>query len=63
MVLRCFEDENIMHVSGKIDPKDDMETIITELELADLETEEKLKIKNQILKIQIRYLKNYPKFL
>ncbi len=45
MVLRCFEDENIMHVAGKIDPKDDMETIITELELADLETKEKIQAK------------------
>jgi hypothetical protein len=45
MVLRCFTDENIMHVSGKIDPKDDMETIVTELELADLETKEKIQAK------------------
>lgn len=45
MVLRCFEDKNIMHVAGKIDPKDDMETIVTELELADLETTEKQKNK------------------
>ena len=41
MVLRCFEDSNIMHVAGKIDPKDDFETIKTELELADLQTAEK----------------------
>ncbi len=47
MVLRCFEDENIMHVAGKIDPKDDFETIKTELELADLESEEKVKVKAQ----------------
>ena len=45
MVLRCFEDANIMHVTGKIDPKDDFETIITELELADLESTEKQKNK------------------
>jgi hypothetical protein len=45
MVLRCFEDANIMHVSGKIDPKDDFETIKTELELADLQTTEKQKNK------------------
>lgn len=43
MVLRCFEDEKIMHVAGKINPKDDFETIKTELELADLQTTEKTK--------------------
>jgi len=37
-VVRCFEDENITHVSGKIDPIDDIETINLELILADLET-------------------------
>ena len=37
-VVRCFEDENITHVSGKIDPIDDIETINLELMLADLET-------------------------
>ena len=37
-VVRCFEDENITHVSGTIDPVDDMETINLELLLADLET-------------------------
>jgi len=46
MVLRCFEDSNIMHVAGKIDPKDDFETIKTELELADLQTAEKRKTKD-----------------
>jgi hypothetical protein len=43
MVLRCFEDPNVMHVAGKIDPRDDFETIKTELELADLQSEEKVK--------------------
>lgn len=37
-VVRCFEDENITHVSGKINPIDDIETINIELILADLET-------------------------
>ena len=37
-VVRCFQDENITHVSGKIDPIDDMEIINLELILADLET-------------------------
>ncbi|GAB4242846.1 MAG: redox-regulated ATPase YchF [Candidatus Methylacidiphilales bacterium] len=35
-VVRCFEDENIHHVAGKIDPVGDIETIMTELVLADL---------------------------
>ena len=56
MVLRCFEDENIMHVSGKIDPKDDFETIKTELELADLQSEEKLKVKSEKLKVEVESL-------
>ena len=37
-VVRCFEDENIVHVDGQIDPISDIETINTELILADLET-------------------------
>ena len=53
MVLRCFEDENIMHVTGKINPKDDFKTIITELELADLQSEEKVKTKNEKQKTTI----------
>jgi hypothetical protein len=40
-VVRCFEDENITHVTGKIDPEDDIETVETELMLADLESLEK----------------------
>lgn len=37
-VVRCFEDENITHVSGTVDPVSDIETINLELILADLET-------------------------
>lgn len=40
-VVRCFEDDNITHVTGQIDPIDDIETIDTELMLADLESLEK----------------------
>lgn len=40
-VLRCFEDDDITHVDGKIDPISDAETIETELILADLESLEK----------------------
>lgn len=42
-VLRCFEDENITHVEGKVDPLSDAETVETELMLADLESLEKRK--------------------
>lgn len=40
-VVRCFEDENITHVSGRIDPLDDIGIINMELALADLEVVEK----------------------
>lgn len=40
-VVRCFQDENITHVSGKVDPISDIETINLELILADVETVEK----------------------
>ncbi|RLA27906.1 MAG: redox-regulated ATPase YchF [Gammaproteobacteria bacterium] len=40
-VVRCFEDENVIHVANKIDPKSDIEIINTELALSDLESCEK----------------------
>lgn len=40
-VLRCFENENVTHVDGSVDPIRDKETIDTELQLKDLETTEK----------------------
>jgi GTP-binding protein YchF len=40
-VVRCFDDPNIVHVTGKVDPIADIETIITELALADLAAVEK----------------------
>ncbi|MDH5620579.1 MAG: redox-regulated ATPase YchF [Gammaproteobacteria bacterium] len=40
-VVRCFENDDVTHVAGKIDPLDDIETINTELALADLESIEK----------------------
>src|SRR3954468_8765061 len=40
-VVRCFEDENIHHVAGSIDPVRDIETVTTELVLADLEAVQK----------------------
>ena len=46
-VVRCFEDPNVIHVAGKVDPIADIETINTELALADLATVEK-----QIAKVE-----------
>ena len=40
-VVRCFEDDNVVHVAGKVDPLSDIEVINTELALADLESVEK----------------------
>src|SRR5258705_8257402 len=40
-VVRCFEDANVVHVAGKVNPVSDIETINTELALADLATVEK----------------------
>lgn len=40
-VVRCFDDDNTIHVSGKINPLDDIETINTELALADMASLEK----------------------
>jgi ribosome-binding ATPase len=45
-VVRCFEDDNVIHVSGKVDPLSDIATIVTELALADLATVEKAQEKN-----------------
>ncbi|PDH43113.1 MAG: redox-regulated ATPase YchF [Flavobacteriales bacterium MED-G15] len=44
-VLRCFDDDNIVHVDGAVDPLRDKETIDMELQLKDLETVEKRKEK------------------
>jgi ribosome-binding ATPase YchF (GTP1/OBG family) len=40
-VVRCFDDDEIVHVHGRIDPLDDMEVINLELILADLQSAEK----------------------
>ncbi len=40
-VVRCFDDSNVVHVAGKVDPLSDIEVINTELALADMETVEK----------------------
>lgn len=44
-VVRCFEDDDIIHVEGKIDPISDIEVINTELALADLEAVDKALVK------------------
>ena len=44
-VVRCFVDDNVLHVAGKIDPVSDIETINTELALSDLATVEKQLLK------------------
>jgi GTP-binding protein YchF len=48
-VVRCFEDDNVVHVAGKVDPIADIETITTELALADLATVEKAQLRNSKL--------------
>ena len=50
-VVRCFENKDIVHVSGSIDPIRDIEVIHTELILADLESVEK----------SLKKLKKWPK--
>ena len=45
-VVRCFEDDNVVHVAGKVDPISDIATIVTELALADLTTVEKAQERN-----------------
>ncbi|ETD72273.1 GTP-binding protein YchF [Pelistega indica] len=46
-VVRCFEDPNVVHVAGKVDPINDIEVINTELALADLASAEKALLKSQ----------------
>ena len=57
-VVRCFEDDNIVHVDGSIDPVRDIEVITMELVLADLDTVEKrlTKAKNQAKSGDKRFL-------
>ena len=48
-VVRCFDDDNIVHVDGGVDPQRDIDTIETELILSDLETTQKLRSKYEKL--------------
>ena len=45
-VVRCFQDDNVVHVAGKIDPLSDIEVINTELALADMASVEKALLKS-----------------
>ena len=54
-VVRCFEDENIVHVDGSIDPERDREVITMELILSDLDTVEK-----KLKKSALRQLRSQP---
>lgn len=47
LVVRFFQDENVVHVAGKIDPKEDFETLKTELILSDISTLDKLVQNNE----------------
>jgi GTP-binding protein YchF len=54
-VVRCFDDPDIIHVNNKVDPRSDMETVNTELALADLETLAKRRDRAQrSLKVQAK---------
>jgi GTP-binding protein YchF len=46
-VVRCFEDDNVVHVSGRVSPRDDIEIINMELALADLDTLERVYDRNR----------------
>ena len=52
-VVRCFEDENVIHVNGSVDPISDIETIMTELALSDLAS-----LERQVIKLE--KLASYP---
>ncbi len=45
-VVRCFENENIVHVAGQIDPAEDIDVINTELVLADMDTADRAVLRN-----------------
>lgn len=46
-VVRCFENDNVVHVAGRVSPRDDIEIINTELALADLDTLERVHDRNR----------------
>ncbi|MXW06882.1 MAG: redox-regulated ATPase YchF [Gammaproteobacteria bacterium] len=63
-VVRCFDDENIAHVSGSVNPKRDIEVINTELILADLETVDRAQQKlTKLAKAGVKEARNSVEFL
>ena len=68
-VLRCFEDSDVTHVEGRIDPVSDAETVETELMLADLESlerrmaalEKKMKTGDKEAKLQLALMRGRPR--
>jgi GTP-binding protein YchF len=69
-VVRSFRDENVVHVANKVDPKDDIEIINTELILKDLDTiEQKIKRSEKLLRFdnkiaaQVKFLQELKKHL
>lgn len=70
-VLRCFEDENLPHIEGKVDPVRDIETIDLELQVKDLESitkkiarlEKLIKVGDKDAKASIEILKIYQEHL
>lgn len=63
-VVRCFENENVIHVAGKVDPLSDIEVINTELLLKDLETmERRLERTRKLLKTGDKKVKEELAFL
>lgn len=63
-VVRCFEDDDVVHVDGKVDPLSDVETINTELILADLDTVEKAITKvNRVAKSGNKEAKGQSEYL
>jgi len=56
--VRCFEDSDVIHVSGKVDPLDDIEIINLELNLADLS---QLQKRRERIKKQVRTSKEAAK--
>lgn len=59
-VVRFFDDGNILHVENSVDPMRDADTIITELELADIETNERMQKKGTNIENAVSKLSNKP---
>ena len=53
-VVRCFDDENVVHVSGHVDPLADIETIMTELALSDLAVVERTLARDANILVQTK---------